>query len=202
MAATHTHSRGVNGWTSGPPHRGEALCVCSLAGGVARSCFPPAAAFEDGAKIPRGPALALSEGRAQWSEVAVLWHSLLVLLVGAGAAWVEPGRWCIHPLSSPHPSDWGGQHPFLRSFCAHHHKVYGVSCIMMHAVLCLARAFSFFPWKAPETLEMQKEIQKVSLLFSLNRSSSRATLQINTVRQGFEKSFGEPSPSLYLSHMD
>lgn len=156
----HTHT--AEGWMDGQvAHlRGGKLCVCgawlgALLGVVA---FPQQLPLRMGLKYLKGPALALSVGRAQWSEVAVLWHSLLVLPVGAGAAWVEPSRWCIHPLSSPHPRGWGGQHPFLHSFCTHHHKVCGVSCITVHAVLCFARAFYFFPWKAPEKPEMQKEI--------------------------------------------
>lgn len=72
----------------------------------------------------------------------------------------------------------------------------------MHAAVCLAGRFYFFPWKAPEKPEMQKEVRKVSLLFSSSQSSSRATLQINAVRPRFEKSFAEPSSPLRLSHTD
>lgn len=122
-----------------PEPRGErpvsarASWACGSARGLlaAASLLQPplrkALKYVEGPAHLEGPALALSVRRAQRrkesaeAELDVLGCSPLA---AAGAAWAEPGRWCVCPISSPRPS---GRHPFLRCFCTHHRKVYGVS---------------------------------------------------------------------------
>lgn len=133
------------------------------------------------------------------AEPDASWHSPLAAtqLRESSLSWA---RQVMHPISSPGPSGCGGQHLFAHCSCTHQCKGNGVSWIVMHAALFLSGRFYFSPWKAPEDPQMGKGTWKVRL-FSCS-SQSRATLQINALRQWFKKSLAERSPSLSLSHRD